>query len=444
MNTADHTGIDALVALDMDALKCPYPAFSLLRDAEPISWSESMGAWIVTDYELLKTVLVDTDNFSNRAAGGPQQERSGMLQNILALAEDPDHAEVCGQFLASVGEGPRVLIGADPPDHVRQRRLVNGAFRPSAMRAMEPTMTTIVDGLLDAILGPVGEQHDGTVSIDIVPPFSVMVPMSIIATALGVPEGDLERFKFWSDAILVALGNAEVSPEQTLRFVTAQVEFDDYFGPKLAERAADPKADIISDIATAELDGDRLSAHEQLDMARQFLLAGNETTTKLLSNGIRIMCEMPDVQARLRADRSLIEPFIEECVRHESPVTGLFRTATRDVAIGGVMMSEGQYVWVAYAAGNHDGAKYVAPDAFDLDRFPAGPLGADHLAFGHGEHFCIGARLARTEARIAFDRLLDRTTDIRLVSGANDFDVNRSFVLRGIEQLYVELDPVAA
>lgn len=441
MTTADHAGIDAMVALDMETLKCPYPAFSALRQVEPISWSASMGSWVVTDYELLRTILVDTDNFSNRAAGGPQQERSGMMQHIMALAEEAEHAEVCGRFMASVSDGPRVLIGADPPDHVRQRRLVNGAFRPSAMRAMEPTMTAIIDALLDDILGPVDDQSDTTVAIDIVPPFSVMVPMSIIATALGVAEGDYDRFKFWSDAMLVALGNAHVTREQTLGFVTAHVEFDDYFGPKLAERAANPQADIISDIATAELDGDRLGSKEQLDMARQFLQAGNETTTKLLSNGIRIMCEMPEVQTRLRADRSLIDRFIEESVRHESPVTGLFRTATRDVEVGGVTVRQGQYVWAAYAAANHDGEKYGNPEAFDLDRFPDGQLGADHLAFGHGEHFCIGARLARTEARIAFERLLDRTTDIRLVPGVNEFDVNRSFVLRGIEELHVELDP---
>ncbi len=441
MVTADHTGIDAMVALDMDTLKCPYPAFAALREVEPISWSQSMGSWIVTDYELLRMILVDTHNFSNRAAGGPQQERSGMMQHIMALAQEPDHAEVCGRFMASLSDGPRVLIGADPPDHVRQRRLVNGAFRPSAMRAMEPTMTRIIDDLLDRVLGPLGDHHDGPITVDIVPPFSVMVPMSIIATALGVPEGDYGRFKFWSDAMLVALGNAHVTREQTLNYVTAHVAFDDYFSAKLGERTEDPREDIISDIATAELDGDRLGAKEQLDMARQFLQAGNETTTKLLSHGIRIMCEMPEVQERLRADRSLIERFIEESIRHESPVTGLFRTAVRDVEVGGVTVKEGQYVWVAYAAANHDGAKYVDPEAFDLDRFPDGQLGADHLGFGHGEHFCVGARLARTEARIAFDRLLDRTTDIRLAPGANDFDVNRSFVLRGIEELHLELNP---
>jgi len=262
----------------------------------------------------------------------------------------------------------------------------------------------------------------------------------VIATALGVAEGDYRRFKFWSDAMLVALGNAHITRQQTLDFMTAQVEFDEYFSEILRQRAANPRDDIVSDVATAELDGDRLGDKEQLDMVRQFLQAGNETTTKLLSNGIRIMCEVPEIQARLRDDRGLLDRFIEESLRHESPVTGLFRTAVRDVEVGGVTVQEGQYVWVAYAAANHDGAKYADPEAFDLDRFPEGQLGADHLAFGHGEHFCIGARLARTEAHIAFERLLDRTTDIRLTPGSNTFDVNRSFVLRGIEELYVDMD----
>lgn len=441
MTTPDQTGIDAMVALDMDTLKCPYPAFSALREVAPISWSESMGSWIVTDYELLKEILHDPHNFSNRSAGGPQQERSGMMQHIMALAEDGEHAALVKRFLSGMSDDPSVLIGADPPDHVRQRRLVNGAFRPSAMRAMEPTIVRLVDGLLDEILGPEGDQCVGTVSLDLVPPYAVMVPMAIIANALGVPEGDYEKFKFWSDAMLVALGNAHITREQTLGFVTATVEFGDYFAPKLRERASDPQADIISDVATAELDGDRLGDSEQLAMVRQFLQAGNETTTKLLSNGVRIMCEKPELQKRLRADRSLLEQFIEESLRHESPVTGLFRTAVRDTEIGDITVKEGQYVWAAYAAANHDDAKFADPETFDIDRFPEGTLGADHLAFGHGEHFCIGARLARTEARIAFDRLLDRTTDMRLTPGANDFEVNRSFVLRGIEKLHVDLDP---
>jgi cytochrome P450 len=440
-DTADHSGIDALVALDMDTLKCPYPAFSALREVEPISWSESMGCWIVTDYEVLKRVLVDTDSFSNKNAGGPQTERSGLLQHVAALAQEPEHQEICQRFFESTSERPRVLISADPPEHIRQRRLVNGAFRPSAMRDMEPEITELVDGLLDDILGPAGDQFGGTLSLDLVQPFSVLVPMAVIATALGVPDGDYDRFKFWSDALLVALGNAHVTPEQALALVTAQVELDEYFDVKLRERAANPQSDIISDVATAELDGDRLGIAEQTDIVRQFLQAGNETTTKLLSNGVKFMCEFPDVQARLRSDRSLIAPFIEEALRHESPVTGLFRSATRDVEIGGVTVREGEFVWAAYSAANHDGAKFANPDAFDLDRFADGQLGADHLAFGHGEHFCIGARLARTEARIAFERLLDRTTDIRLTPGANDFAVNRSFVLRGIEALHVDIDP---
>lgn len=425
----------------MDTLKCPYPAFSQLRETAPICWSDAMGSWIVTDYALLKELLRDTHNFSNRAAGGPQSQRSGMMQHVSELAADPEHSALCQRFVESLTDSSPVLISADPPDHVRQRRLVNGAFRPSSLRSMEPTITRIVDDLLDGVLGPAANQTDETVSLDLVPPFAVMVPMVIIATALGVPDGDHKRFKRWSDAMLVALGNAHVTRKQTLGFISAQVEFGDYFAPKLRQRADDPRDDLISDVATAELGGDRLGTAEQLDMVRQFLQAGNETTTKLLTNGVRLMAETPELQAELRRDRSRLDAFIEESLRHESPVTGLFRTATSDVDLGGVTVREGQWVWAAYAAANHDGAKYADPDAFDIERFPHGQRSADHMAFGHGEHYCIGATLARTETRIAFDRLLDRTTDIRLTPHANSFDVNPSFVLRGIESLHVDIDP---
>lgn len=444
MNSTPEAGIDALVALDMDALRCPYPAFDAVREEAPIWWSESMGSWIVTDYELLKQVLHDTDSFSNRAAGGPQAERSGMLEHIMALAAEPEHAAVCERFIAGLSEAPSVLVFADPPAHVRQRRLVNKAFRPSALRAMEPAITSLVDGLLDDMLGPVGQPHAATVSLDLVPSFSVPVPLTVIANALGVPEGDHDAFKFWSDSMLVALGNAHVSREQALAFVTGTVEFNDYFAERLAERADEPRGDLISDVATAELDGDRLGDLEQLGMVRQFLLAGNETTTKLLSNAVRELAERPELQARVRAEPALVPALIEESLRCESPVTGLFRTAVRDTSVGGVMVKEGQYVWAAYSAANRDPDKFDQPGEFQLGRFGDSPAAADHLAFGHGEHFCLGAALARTEARIALGRLLARTSDIRLTPGANDFAVNHSFVLRGIEQLHVDIDIAAA
>ena len=215
----------------------------------------------------------------------------------------------------------------------------------------------------------------------------------------------------------------------------SQNEFFVYFAQKIADRRADPRADLITDVVQAELDGEPLTDDEMLSMFNQFLVAGNETTTKLIASSVRILLERPELAAQLRADPSLVAGFVEEALRLEAPVQGLYRTAVEDTEISGVPIPKGSHLMVIYAAGNRDERLFA--DAATPD--PCRTNSMRHLSFGHGEHYCLGAALARAEGRIAVEVLLERLDDIRFDDDVSpdDLDYEPSYVLHGLRALPV-------
>lgn len=426
-------GIDELVERDQRAIACPYPVFAALREEAPVSYNQTLGAWVVTRYDDCLAVLHDTDRFSSRMPTGPQVVGSVLAEAMTALAQEPEMAEVFAAVMDRRNQAA-VLLNADPPDHRRQRKLVNGAFRPSRLRALEPVIEQVANQLLDTFVVP----GSGRTEIEFVHQFGVGLPMTLIAYALGVGDGELATFKRWSDDLVMPVGNHSPSIDQTRGYLVSSKEFSEYFLARIADRRATPREDLISDVATAELDGERLTDAEMLGMLQQFLVAGNETTTKLLTNIVHQLAVDAELQDRVRADRDLVEGLVEEALRYEAPVGGLFRQAKEDVEIGGQTIAAGEHVWIVYASANRDGAKFPEPDTFD----PCRGNVRDHVAFGHGEHYCIGAGLARAEARIGVNRILDRMGDIRLAEGRNDFTYEDTFVLRGLRQLYVTFEPI--
>jgi cytochrome P450 len=426
-------GIDELVERDQRAIACPYPVFAALREEAPVSYNQTLGSWVVTRYDDCLAVLHDTDRFSSRMPTGPQVVGSVLAEAMTALAQEPEMAEVFAAVMDRRNQAA-VLLNADPPDHRRQRKLVNGAFRPSRLRALEPVIEQVANQLLDTFVVP----GSGRTEIEFVHQFGVGLPMTLIAYALGVGDGELATFKRWSDDLVMPVGNHSPSIEQTRGYLVSSKEFSEYFLARIADRRATPREDLISDVATAELDGERLTDAEMLGMLQQFLVAGNETTTKLLTNIVHQLAVDAELQDRVRADRELVEGLVEEALRYEAPVGGLFRQAKEDVEIGGQTIAAGEHVWIVYASANRDGAKFPEPDAFD----PCRGNVRDHVAFGHGEHYCIGAGLARAEARIGVNRILDRMGDIRLAEGRNDFTYEDTFVLRGLRQLFVTFEPI--
>jgi cytochrome P450 len=417
-----------LFRLHPDAVSCPYPIFERLRIDAPVVWVDEIESFVVTRYEDVARVLKHPELFSSAMATGPVLARQ-IAEGIetLMAGESGNGME---SVLAKVNRGrARVLLSADPPLHRRQRNLVNRAFTQRRVRESETAIRALAEELVD------GFAHEGRV--EFVQRFAVPLPLSVIADRLGVPRSDMADFKRWSDDFTVAIGNHQLGPAELKAMLVSQAEFFAYFEDMVDKRRRDPADDLVSELANARLaDGDQLELPELLGMLNQFLVAGNETTTKLLAFAARLLAEEPELAERLRANPSLVEPFVEEMVRLEAPVQGLYRLAVADTAVGGVAIPAGASLWLAYASANHDGSVFGCPDDVDLDRGYSQP----HLAFGFGEHFCLGAALARAEARIGIGVLLERVHDIRL-DDVNRFEFESSYALHGLRELWLTFTP---
>ncbi len=422
-------GLDELIDRDQRAIACPYPIFAELRDTSPVHYSDKLGAWVCTGYDDIKAVLHDTERFSSLMPTGPSRLPDILADAMAKLSSDPSMAEIFDKTMDNRGQAA-VLLNADPPDHRRQRLAVNTAFRPARLRGMEPLIESVASRMLDGVIA--------ADRFEVVGDFAVGLPMTIIAKALGVDDDDLAQFKRWSDDLVMPVGNHDPSVEQVRSYLISNVEFTEFFTAMLKQRRAEPRDDIISDVAGAEVDGVELSTAEQLSMLQQFLVAGNETTTKLLTNIVHHLATDDGLEQLLRDDPARIDLCVEEALRFEAPVGGLFRQAKVDVALGAQTISKGDHVWLLFAAANRDAAQFPNPDAFEACRSNA----REHLAFGHGEHFCIGAQLARSEARIAVEQILARMTNLRLIDNHPPFEYEDTFVLRGLTALHVEFDRI--
>jgi len=419
--------IDDLIDRQQSAIGCPYPIFAELRQSNGPIFHESLGAWIVSRYEDVRSILRDTERFSSLSPTGPAAAGEVLVSRIMSLMEEPDMAAILSSPIMTRGR-VAVLLSADPPDHRRQRRLVNPAFRPDRIRAWEPEIEKVALQLISKVT----DEIDRTGQCDVVSAFAVGLPMAMIAMALGVDDEDLARFKRWSDDIVMPVGNHAPSLDQVRGFVNSTKEFSEYFLEQLALRRTAPRDDILSDLANGRIEQEELTDDEQLGMIQQFLVAGNETTTTLITNIVKFLAENPDEQERVRADRTLVEPLVEEMLRFEAPVGGLFRQAKVDLTIGESRIAEGDHLWLVFASANRDEHRFADADVVDLTRHNV----KEHLAFGNGEHFCPGAGLARAEARIATNVILDHLADLRLVPGTEP-TYSDSFVLRGLLSLVV-------
>ncbi|WP_420437435.1 cytochrome P450 [Candidatus Poriferisocius sp.] len=417
--------IQRLLDRDEELLACPWPLFDDVRSAsDPAFYSEAMGAWVITSYQLLRDIVLDPATWSNRSPTATYEFRNPVAEHARAVEEEPEMAEAVARF-RSRSRG-RVLNTADPPEHVRQRRALNRAFRPARLRALEPEVKSVSDSLVAAFA------QRGRA--DLVREYAVLLPMVMISRMLGVPEDELEMFKGWSDDFAIPIGRARPSRDEVRSYIKSEYEFDQYFSTLVEQRQAEPRNDLISDVANAEVDGEPLTYEERMGALRQFLLAGNETTTTLLGNIGHRLATNHDLRDRLASSRDLVPAFVEEALRHEGPVTGLFRVATCDTDLGGKPVAKGEFAWLAFAAANRDPEACPMPDAFKIDRDPN-----DHVAFGYGEHYCIGQGLARLEAKVGTNAMLD-LPNVTLANEHTDAFMD-SYILRGRTQLLVTFDP---
>ena len=391
----------------------PYPYYAALRREAPVHrMIPGLPFFAVSRYEDVLFVLQHPELFSSTALRTLAQGGIGFGPNSGALA---------GHLLLDSA----MMIAVDPPDHTRLRQLVNRGFTPRRIAALEPRLREIARGCLDA-----GVSRG---RIDLVRDLAIPFPVTVIAELLGVEPERRGDFKRWSDTTVIGLSgiSGEFSREDVRRGAD---EMAGYIERIVAERRTAPRDDLISVLLEAE-EGDALSTGEVMAFVVLLLIAGNETTTNLIGNAMKALLLHPEQLAELEADGSLIPGMIEEVLRYDSPIQGIPRQVRRDVDLPGGTVAKDAFVMVLFASANRDERQFPDPDRFDLHRNPQG-----HLAFGQGIHFCLGAALARLEARIAFESLFAKCRNLRL--DADEIPMLDSMLLRGPKSLSLLFDSV--
>ncbi|GAA0553195.1 cytochrome P450 [Paractinoplanes ferrugineus] len=385
-----------LAALGPDFIENPFPYYAKWRADGPVHElraGDGGRSWIVVDYGEGRSALADPRLSKSRSTAG--------------LAE---------RFV----DGHLLVV--DPPDHTRLRRLVGRDFTPHRVEALGPRIQQLVDGLLDAAM-PEGRA-------DLVDALAFPLSMTILCDLLGVPESDSEDFRRWTIDML--------APADPAVAMAGSRALHDYLGRLIeSRRGAAEGPDLVSALLrTAEQDRDRLSESEVRAMAFLLVLAGHETSVNMVANGIRALLAHPDQLALLRSDMSLLDSAIEEMLRFEGSVeTSTKRYAREPVELGGVSVPAGGLVVVSLLSANRDDRRFEDADRFDITRASGGA--GRHLAFGHGIHFCLGAPLARLEARITIGTLLRRCPDLRLDPDAEPLRFFPGLVMRGVRHLPV-------
>ncbi|MFI0420239.1 cytochrome P450 [Spongiactinospora sp. 9N601] len=298
------------------------------------------------------------------------------------------------------------LTQMDPPEHGKLRKLASHAFTPRVIAGLEPAITTLTGELLDAAAG--------RSRWELVSELAYPLPVIVIADLLGVPAGDRSLFKKWADAMFetdqkISLAEEDLRPDDGGASLQAWHELTAYLAGHTAERRHDPRADLLTKLVEAEVDGERLPDEQVVNFAMILLLAGHITTTMLLGNTVLLLDAHPQLQARVRADRSLVPAVIEESLRYLTPFAGLTRITNREAVLGGVTIPADQFMMVWPGPANRDPRQFPDPDVFDPFRDSNA-----HVAFGRGIHFCMGAPLARLEGRVALNLLLDRFPELRV------------------------------
>ena len=367
----------------------PFPHYARLRREAPIAWNPGRGYWALTRHADVVAVSRDAETFC-----------SG--KGILTMEIGVEYPF------------PPTMMHTDPPAHTRYRKLVQPAFAPSVIRAMEGAVRSRAAALVGRI--EPGAAFDFTAAV------AVPFPLMVISQLLGLVDVDYDRFFLWSEAAIP--GASDMSWEESQRH---QAEMREHLLALTLSRRGAEGSDVTTVLANGVVDGERLTDDEIVMFQNQLLVAGNETTRNMLSGGVWALATSPGEWSRLRADRALVPTAVEEWLRWTSPVISFMRTATRDTALSGVPIAAGDPVLMLYAAANRDEAEF-GPTA---ERFDAGRNPNHHVAFGLGQHFCLGAALARLEGRAILEALLDR---FRTIEPAGEIERTRSSIIAGVRR----------
>ena len=376
--------------LDRDVQGCPYPYYKTMRAECPVFQSPQTGMYYVSKYEDIRFIKRNPQLFSSNMV---LKDRGGLTE------VQKKHAAVYAKY----GWSPvQALQRTDPPEHARWRKLIDRTFTASRVNGMKDYVDEMVHELIDAFIdrGECEFVHD----------FCIPLPCKVIADQLGLPRDQYLKLKEWSDAMLTP-GGLMATEKEIIQCAYTEVEAQQFFYKIFEDRRKNPKDDIMSALVNTRFEGEEpLSMHELQNMMNQLITGGNETTTSALAHAMWNLLKNPAEMAKLRDDRSLIKNFVEETLRYETPVLGLFRKVTEDVELNGTTIPEGSIIFMAYGSANRDEDKFDDGETFDVTRKNAGA----QIAFGMGTHFCPGAMLARREIYSAFEIILDRMDNIAL------------------------------
>jgi cytochrome P450 len=387
----------------------PQPFFARLRKQEPVTFSPTLGMWLVSRLDDINAVLNSPASYSSAS-----KIASG--DNLTAEAR------------AILGPGPILLdspLNTDPPVHTRLKRLLQRGFLPAQVARHEERIRQLANTLIDGFI------HEGRV--DLVERYAHPLPMQVILSLVGVPAQDMAQVKQWT-ADLLGLVFSQPSAEAQVAMVRGVVEYRAYCTRLIEQRREQPQDDLASELVHAQVEGDALTVPELVSLLGGSLIAaGHETTTAQLALSLKNLLEQPERWELLLRDRTLVPRAVEECMRYEGAAVVAMRTAVQDVEVGGVLLPKGARLLLLVNSANHDEAHYVDPERFDLRR-----ENPHHLTLSRGIHFCLGAALARLELRVAIEQLLERLPDMRLIAGQDYGYQQEMVILRMIRRLQVE------
>ena len=374
----------------------PYPYYDWLRREHPVYYNERHDFWVLSRYQDIVKAVRAPEHFSS-ALGVGLDKRYGLS-----------------------------MIAHDPPDHTRLRKLVVKAFTPRQIASYEPRIQAIIDDLLDAVIAKG--------SFELVEDLAIPLPVMVIAHVLGVDPEYRHDFKRWSDDVVnFTAGNAPPEAREQLR--ESWGEFRHYFSDMMEARLHHPQNDVVTILAQAQEAGDSLTVLEFLNFCQLLLVAGNETTTNLISNGILAFSAFPDEAQQLRRHPELAKNMVEEVLRYDTPVQLTYRTTTQDVDMHGVAIPSDSKVAILWGSANRDPEVFAEPDRLDLTRDPN-----PHVAFASGIHYCLGASLARLEMRLAMQTLMRRMHRLEIdPDGA--CERLATALLRGMQRIPMVFEP---
>jgi cytochrome P450 len=404
-----------MVQLDLNSaefLANPYPIYDQLRSNDPVYWSEQNSYWLLTRYSDIVSLIPNEHLSSNR----------------IVAHSDRMPAEIKEKFRPFFTAVSSWMLMVDPPDHTRLRGLVNKAFTPGVIANMQDLIQELVDDML------AGVAAEGR--MDVITDLANPLPAMVIAELLGVPRTDQQQFKEWSDDITRALSGIDSAKSKEELFglygiaQNSIIALSSYFKERINELRLHPRENLLSALAQAEEQGDRLSENELFANCVLLMMAGHETTTNLIGNGILALLNNPEQREALTLNPELIVSAVEELLRYDSPVQKMARIALADIDVDGKQIKKGDLVCFCFGGANRDPEQFATPRKLDIARKPN-----RHLAFGHGLHYCVGAALARLEGQIVVNTVLRRLPKLRLESETLEW--HRNFTLRGLKSLPV-------